>query len=166
MIVIDARQNLPRLSIDEIIAAGPRYASDPAAFSAFAQGLRPETWLLDASGTGSLAGASAGFAFYGMLMHEVVPRLYDVRHLDKLGGRFALRLGGLGPRGEFTVIAMNRRVLTLSGLPRDEATGQPVVDAEIRADAFLAFWKDFLAQIALSTLFKAAIPRAALLRVA
>ena len=166
MIVIDTQKSLARLSLAEIIAAGPRYASDPAAFSAFAQGLRPETWLLDASGTSGFEGASAGFAFYGMLMHEVVPRLYDVRHLDKLGGRFALRLGGLGPRGEFTVIAMNRRVLTLSGLPRDEATGQPVVDAEIRADAFLAFWKDFLAQIALSTLFKAAIPRAALLRFA
>ena len=166
MVIIDTQQSVARLSLAEITAAGTRYTSDPVAFSVFAEGLRPRPWLLAASGPGDLAAASAGFAFFGVLMHEVMPHVYDVRHLNELGGRFALRLSGLGPRGEFTVIAMNRRVLTLAGLPRDEATGQPVVDAEIGAGAFLAFWNDFLARLALTTLFKAAIPRAALLRAA
>jgi hypothetical protein len=91
----------------------------------------------------------------------VVPRFYDVTHLERLGGRFALRLDGARTQGDFTVVAMNRRVLTLSGLPLDAETGAAVFDAAIRADAYLALWNDLLADLAETTLARIEAARAA-----
>lgn len=161
MLSVDLRGNSARLSLAEIISGGERYVSSPAAFAAFAMGLRLEPWLLAEGLGGQGAGAAAGFTYFRALMHGVVPRIYDVRHLERLGGRFALRIADLGGRGDFTVIAMNRRVLTLSGLPHDAATGRPVIDAEIHAGAFLAFCNDLLAELAEGTLRRIAERRIA-----
>ena len=152
MLIVDIRNSSARLSLAEIVASGQRYVSDPSAFAAFAAGLRLEPWLLTQRMADRGVGAASGSIYFQNLMKAVVPRVYDITHLEKLGGRFALRLSGLGRRGEFTVVAVNRRVLTLSGLPRDEVTGQPVIDADIRADAFLAFCNDQLAELAEATL--------------
>jgi hypothetical protein len=161
MLMIDMRNSTARLPLREIVGGGRRYVSNPAAFAGFMAGVRltPET-LADPLWR-SPAGAAGRFAFFRSLMHEALPRLYDPAHLDGLGGRFALRLDGAGGRGDFSVVAVNRRVLTLSGLPLDEATGAPVIDAAIRADAFLALWNDMLADLAQATLARIGAARAA-----
>lgn len=157
MLSIDQRGTAARLSLPEIVTGGSRYVSAPAAFAGFVAGLKVRRELLTEPGWNQAAGAAGRFAWFRTLMHGVVPRVYDVAHLERLGGRFALRLDGAG---DFTVIAMNRRVLTLSGLPLDDETGLPVIDAAIRADAFQALWNDLIADLAETTLARIEAARA------
>ncbi|KMO28859.1 hypothetical protein [Methylobacterium aquaticum] len=155
MLSIDQRGSGARLTLAEIVTAGRLHVSAPAAFAGFMAGLTLRPGLLAEDGWDRPAGAATGFARLRTLMHGVIPRVYDVTHLERLGGRFALRVdGGAGAAGigDFTVVAVNRRVLTLSGLPLDEETGETVIDAAIRADAFLALWNDLLADLADATL--------------
>jgi hypothetical protein len=162
MLMIDMRNSTARISLAEIMAGGRRYVSNPAAFAQFMAGLRLTPAILGEPEWQNAASAAGNFTFFRSLMQAAVPRLYDAGHLDTLGGRFALRLGGAGRYGDYTVSLINRRVLTLSGLPLDEVTGQPVIDAEIRADVFLALWNDLLAELAQTTLERLAAARAAL----
>ena len=160
MLSIDLRNSTARLSLEAIVTGGRRYVSAPAAFAGFAAGLRLTPELLTEPALRQPAGAAGRFASFRTLMHAALPRFYDVAHLERLGGRFALRLvphldpagTPAAPVGDFTVTAVNRRVLTLSGLPLDEDTGAPVIDAAIRADAFQAFWNDRVAELAAATL--------------
>lgn len=165
MLMIDLRNGNARLSLAEIVTGGRRYVSAPAAFAGFMAGLRLGPELLTEPGWQLPAGAAGRFAFFRTLMHGVIPRFYDAAHLERLGGRFALRLDGAGAGGggigDYTVIALNRRVLTLSGLPLDEDGAEPVIDAAIRADAFLALWNDLLADLAATTLARIEAARAA-----
>lgn len=162
MLMIDMRNSTARISLREIMDGGRRYVSNPAAFSAFVAGLRLDPKILSEPEWYRSASAAGRFAFFRSLMHGLVPRLYDAAHLDALGGRFALRLAGAGRFGDYTVTLINRRVLTLSGLPLDEESGRAVIDAEIRADVFLALWNDLLAELARSTLEQLAAARASL----
>lgn len=150
--MLDLRNSTARISLDEILAGGRRHVSNPAAFAAFMAGLRLSPALLKEPDWRRPASAAGGFAFFRTLMHVAVPRFYDARHLDGLGGRFALRLAGAGRASDYTVTVLNRRVLTLSGLPLDPASGAAVIDAEIRADVFLALWNDLTAELAQATL--------------
>jgi hypothetical protein len=159
MLMIDMRNSTARISMREIAATGRRYASNPIALSSFMAGVRltPEV-LLDGTWRNS-AGAAGSFAFFRNLMLGLLPRLYDVRHLEALGGRFALRVTGLGRHGDYTTMAVNRRVVTLTGLPLDETSGTAIIDVSIRADAFLALWNDMLASLAETTLATIAAAR-------
>lgn len=162
MLMVDFRNNTARITMQEILASGRRLVSNPVAFASFMDGvvLRPEL-LLDPRW--QLPGNASGkFAFFRAAMFEVLPTIYDVRHMEKLGGRFALRLTGVG---DYTVIALNRRVVTMSGLPLDEETGKPVIDAEMRADVFMALCNELIADLSERTLktlnaAKTAIPGA------
>lgn len=157
--MVDMRNTTARVSLREIATSGRRYGSNPVAFSSFMAGVRLSPDLLLEDTWTKSASAASRFALFRTLMHGVLPRFYDVRHLEGLGGRFALKLAGAGHLGDFTVIAMNRRVLTLSGLPLDETTGGSVIDATIRADVFLALWNDILATLAEATLSRAGAAR-------
>lgn len=160
--MVDLLNSTARMPLGEVMAGGRRYVSNPAAFAGFVAGLRLRPEILAQPEWRNAASAAGGFAFFRALMHGAVPRLYDVAHLESLGGRFALRLAGAGRFCDYTVTAVNRRVLTFSGLPLDEASGRAVIDAEIRADVFLALWNDLLAELAQSTLDRLAAARAAL----
>jgi hypothetical protein len=162
MLMVDMRNHTARLSLDEIMGSGRRYVSNPVAFSGFMAGLRLRPEILGEPEWRNPASAAGGFAFFRTLMHGAVPRLYDPAHLEALGGRFALRLNGAGRHSDYTVTLINRRVLTFSGLPLDEADGAAVIDAAIRADAFLALWNDLLADLAQTTLARLAAARPAL----
>jgi hypothetical protein len=140
--------NAARISMKEILGPGRRYVSNPAAFAGFMSGLSLRPSLLLDKRMQRPSDAARRFAFFGAFMHEILPAAYDVRHLEKLGGRFCLRLTGVG---DYTVIALNRRVVTLKGLPSD-ATGAKIVDAEMRADAFAALCNDLVAELSQSTL--------------
>jgi hypothetical protein len=161
MLMIDMRNSTARITMREIATAGRRYTSNPIALASFIAGVRltpdvllQETWR-------NPAGAAANFAFFRNLMLGSLPRLYDVRHLETLGGRFALQVTGIGRQGDFTTMVINRRVVTLTGLPLDEASGSAIVDASIRADAFLALWNDMLAELAETTLARIQAARSA-----
>lgn len=149
MLMVDMRNTTARITLREITASGRRYVSNPIAFASFAAGLRMPPELLLEQVLQQPAGAAGKFAFFRAMMHEVLPRIYNPRTLENLGGRFALRLTGVG---DYTVIVLNRRVVTLAGLPRDEATGQSIIDAEMRPDVFLALCNDMMARLAETTL--------------
>lgn len=161
MLMIDMRNSAARIDMREIAAAGRRYASSPIALSTFLAGVRftPETLLDDV--WWKPASAAGNFAFFRSLMLGLLPRIYDVCHLEALGGRFALRVTGAGRHGDFTTLAVNRRVITLTGLPLDAAGGVAIADVTIRADVFLALWNDMIAELAETTLARVAAARSA-----
>lgn len=142
-----------QLTMEDIHAAGTKYTNNRISFAAFIGGLRlhPDL-LLDQQLTQSV-GASGRSTFFSYVMHHVIPNTYDIQHLANLGGSFAL---GIQDVGSFTVTLLNRRVVTLKGLPVD-LQGQNVLDSSIRADAFLALFNGFLVQLAQ----KALLPKAA-----
>ncbi len=149
MLMVDLRKTTARISMREIQASGRRYVSNPVAFSYFMSGVKlSPVMLLDKDWQNSGA-ASSRFAYFRTVMHHLLPRVYDVRHLEQLGGRFALRLTRVG---DYTVMALNRRVVTLAGLPKEDETGKPVFDAEMRADVFMALCNGMLAELAEKTL--------------
>jgi hypothetical protein len=148
MLMVDMRNMTACLTIEQILASGRRWVSNPVAFASFASGISATAGLLLEKFWQQPASASGGFAFFRIFLHEVLPQLYDVRHLEKLGGRFCLRLTGIG---DFTVIALNRRVVTLRGAPLDADSG-PVIDTEMRPDVFLAFCNELVANISERTL--------------
>ena len=166
MLMIDMRNSTARISLREIAAGGRRHVSNPVAFAGFIAGVRLTPDALSEPEWRNPASAAGRFAFFRTLMHEILPRSYDVAHLEGLGGRFALRLVGAGKHGDYTVIALNRRVLTLSGLPIVGESGEAVIDASIRADVFLALWNDMLAELAETTLARIGAARAVARRAA
>lgn len=144
MLMVDTRNDNARITLTEILASGRRYVSNPIAFGAFAQGFVFTPDLLLDKRLQLSSSASRRFAFFRTLMLELVPAIYDVRHLESLGGRFCLRIKAVG---DFTVIAMNRRVVTLTGHPLDEESGKPAIDAEIRADALMGLCNSYISEL-------------------
>jgi hypothetical protein len=144
MLIVDMNNNAARMTMKELIASGRRYVSNPIAFASFMSGLKPSPELLLDRRLAGAGQPGNRFAFFHIVMHELLPAHYDVRHLQALGGRFCLRLMAVG---DYTVIALNRRVVTVRSLPVDPATGHKVVDAEVRADAFRALCNDVVVQL-------------------
>ena len=134
MQIIDMDRFSARISMKDV-AAGKRWVSNPAAFEAFMAGVNfNATTHLDSIWRLPPDIARRNTLFLA-IVSELLPSVYDVRHLESLGGRFALRITGIG---DYTVTALNRRIVTFTNLPVDEATSEPVIDVEIRADVFLA----------------------------
>jgi hypothetical protein len=149
MLVVDMNNHAAQITMKEFVAAGRRYVSNPNAFASFMSGLKPSFDLLLDHRLGGPGQSGNRFTFFHVVMHELLPAHYDVRHLQALGGRFCLRLTAIG---DYTVIALNRRVVTVRGLPADPVTGQQIVDAEVCADAFRALCNDVVVQLCERTL--------------
>src|SRR5262249_51968604 len=116
MLIIDMNNNAARMTMKELIASGRRYVSNPIAFASFMSGLKPSPELLLDRRLAGEGQPGNRFAFFHIVMHELLPAHYDVQHLQALGGRFCLRLMAVG---DYTVIALNRRVVTVRSLPVD-----------------------------------------------
>ncbi len=149
MLMVDLHNSRARLSISDITSPENRRGFGHDAFSTFWSGLSlgphcllEQSWRFSGS-------ASSSFAYFRSFMHQTLPANYDVTHLDKLGGRFRLRITGVGG---FTVMTLLGRIVTLSGLPIDHVTGEPVIDAELSADVFMALCNGLLADLAEKTL--------------
>ena len=149
MLIVDMNNHAARITLKEFIAAGPRYVSNPMAFARFMSGLKPSSDLLLDHRLAGPGQSANRFTFFHVVMHELLPAHYDVQHLQSLGGRYCLRLTAVG---DYTIIALNRRVVTLRGLPADPATGQNIFDAEVRADAFRALCNDIVVELCERTL--------------
>lgn len=149
MLLIDSGNTNARVTMREILSSGRRWVSNPIAFASFMSGLTLTSDLLLDKRLRQASGASQQGALFRSFMHEMLPSRYDARHLDALGGRFALRLTGLA---DFTVIVLNRRVVTLSGLPVDDLGGETLIDAEMGGDVFMALLNDMFADLSARTL--------------
>lgn len=149
MLLIDTGNTNARVSLREVLSSGRRWVSNPVAFAAFMAGFTPSADLLIDKRLRQAGGVSQRGILFRAVMHEILPGSYDVRHLQRLGGRFALRVTDLA---DFTVIAINRRVLTLSGLPVDDIGGHDIIDAELGGDVFMAVLNDMLAELSSRTL--------------
>jgi hypothetical protein len=132
------------MSLQEILAGGKRYVSNPALFCEFMKGLKVGYGLLLDQRLTTAASASGGFMLFNFFLHEILPEYYNVRHLEAMGRRFALRLNGVG---DYTVTALNRRVVTFKGLPISEATKTLVIDVEMRPEVFIALCNEIVAQL-------------------
>jgi len=153
MLPIDMSAFSARLSLQEIRAGGKRYVSNPALFCEFMKGLKVGYGLLLDQRLEYSASASGGFLLFNFFLHEILPSYYNVRHLEAMGGRFALRLLGVG---DYTVTALNRRVVTFKGLPLSETANMPAVDVEMRPEVFIALCNELLAQLSERVLLGAA----------
>jgi len=134
MLQIDSRSQLA-LGIDDVCALDETRLSNATRFREFASGLEVTPTLLTQlrwQSTGFGAGPSAAFE---IIMHEMLPEAYDVNVLESKGP-FGVRITGVG---DFTVTAINLRVLVFKGLPLDMMTNKEVVDIEIAPDVFMAF---------------------------
>lgn len=149
MLLIDMRNTNAKVSLREILSSGRRWVSNPIAFAAFWQGFSATADLLLDKRLQQGAGLPQGGALFRTVMHEILPPRYDVRVLDRLGGRFALRLTGVA---DFTTISLNRRVVTLTGLPVDDVSGDNIIDVEMGGDVFLALLNDTVATLSARTL--------------
>jgi hypothetical protein len=80
-----------------------------------------------------------------LIMHEMLPDFYSVAHLESIGGSYALRMTDIA---DFTILLVNRRVVVLSGLPLDYATGEEVIDLELASDVFFAYFRGLMLDMA------------------
>ena len=147
MLMVDGHTSA-RITLEEILTTGTPVVSNSIAFASFARGLRLEPALLTDKCWRTPGDAAARFGFFRVFMHETLPRFYDVRHLESMGGRFSLRLTRIA---DFTVVAMNCRIVTLQGPPQDD-TAAAIIHAEMSGAVFMAFCNELLAQATETTL--------------
>ena len=141
MLMVDLHSTSARITLEEILTAGTPLVSNPVAFATFMRGLRlSRRSLLTSAGrrpeTPPRISASSGYSCM------TFPRFYGVRHLESIGGRFSLRLTRIA---DFTVVAINRRVVTLQGPPQDD-TGAAIIHAEMSGTVFMAICNELLAR--------------------
>ncbi|MGC4024514.1 MAG: pre-peptidase C-terminal domain-containing protein [Mesorhizobium sp.] len=144
MLVLDSVTNVA-LSVDDVCALDATRISNPHTFRKFAAGLRMEPDFLLNDRWSQLPALNSPAQMFGVIMLEMLPLCYDAAELEKLGGSFSIRIIGVG---DYTFIAMNRRVITLFGLPIDAGTGIETLDLEIAPDVLQAFCRGLLLDIA------------------
>ena len=149
MLMLDLHNTRARAGMADVAVSGNSPEANVESFSTFWSGisLHPRQLLEPRWRVSGSAGG--GFAYFRAFMHETLPESYDPSHLDRLGGRFCLRIIDVGG---FTVMVVLGRVLTLEGLPTDGKTGEPLVHAEVEADIFMALCNELLAELAEATL--------------
>jgi hypothetical protein len=144
MIQLDSISNLA-LSVEDVMALDRTRVSDPRRFQDLAKGIHlAEDFLLNDRWAQFPKSTHPTYAF-DLVMQEMLPTAYSAAWLEKLGGHFGLRITNVG---DYTMMAVQRRVVTLSGLPRDMKTNEEVVDLEISPDIFMAFCRGLILDVA------------------
>ena len=139
MITIDSMGALA-LTADDISRMDASQVSDPDLFKRFAAGVELDACVLSSDRWDRPEVQMASDVF-GVVMHEMLPEFYSIPVLESLGGTFALRLTDLA---DYTVAAVNRRVVVFSGLPVDHETNEEVIDLEMAPDVFIAFCRGIM----------------------
>ena len=143
MIQIDGISSMG-LSIDNILSMDRSRVSDVKLFSAFAEGIKiDDEFLFNERWTQS--GAAPQTNPIDFVMFEMLPSAYDLDILEKMGGSLGFRISGVG---DYTLISLNNRVVTLSGLPIDFETNNEVLNCEISPDVFMGFCRGLLLDVA------------------
>ncbi|MGC4024515.1 MAG: hypothetical protein QM744_04785 [Mesorhizobium sp.] len=144
MLLLDSITNLT-LSTDDVCALDSTRLSSPDAFRKFAKGIRMEQDFLLNDRWAQLPPMNSAADMLGVVMHQMLPVCYDAAWLEGLGGSFGVRVTGIG---DYTFITMNRRVVTLSGLPVDASSGAETLDLEIAPEILQGFCRGLLLDIA------------------
>ncbi|MBX3598110.1 MAG: hypothetical protein KF874_11140 [Rhizobiaceae bacterium] len=110
-----------------------------AGFSVAPDFLENDRWTNMPTGDGSVQIACS------LIMHEMLPGCYDYQKLESIGGHIGIRLTGIG---DFTIASINRRVVTMAGLPVDQFSGKPELDLELAPDVFIGFFRHLMLQAA------------------
>lgn len=76
-------------------------------------------------------------------MHELLPEAFDVEVLTEKGP-FGVQITGID---DFTVAAVNLRVVVFQGLPLDMMRDEEVVDFEITPDVFMAYCRGLMLEV-------------------
>lgn len=144
MLMLDSVSNLT-LGVEEVCGLDRSRVSNAVAFRKFAGGMRLEKDFLLNDRWANLPQVTSPVAMYGVIMHEMLPVSYDAAWLEGLGGHFSIRISGIG---DYTLIALNRRVVTLSGLPVDHDSNAETIDLEIAPEVLQAYCRGLLLDIA------------------
>ncbi len=144
---IDSLNNIA-LTVDDIIQMDTGRVSNTENFEKFSKGinLREDFLLNDRWNTSAL---EAGASIFDFVMHEMLPSVYDVSWLDKIGGHFGIRITGVG---DYTALSVNHRVVTLAGASVDFETYEEVIDVEIAPEVLSGFFRGLLLDVADSVL--------------
>lgn len=140
MLQLDSVANLA-LRTEDVCALDVTRVSNPEQFRKFAEGIAIDGNFLHNERWSHTAPPQTASGVYDHVMHEMLPTVYNAAWLETQGGHFGIRLTGVG---DYTVLAINRRVVTLSGLPTDVETGLEAIDFEMSPDIFLAFARGLL----------------------
>jgi len=144
MLILDSVTNVA-LSVDDVCKLDGSRVSNPDIFRKFAGGLRLDENFLMNDRWAQLAPAKSPSALYGLIMQEMLPISYDANWLEAMGGSLSIRITDVG---DYTLVAMNRRVVTLSGLPVDAVTNEQTFDLEIAPEVILSFCRGLLLDVA------------------
>lgn len=144
MLILDSVANVA-LSVEDVCALDASRISNPVMFRKFAVGLRVDEDFLLNDRWEKMPALNAPSMLFGAIMQEMLPVSYDAGWLEGLGGSFSIRITGVG---EYTLISMSRRVVTLCGLATDAATNEQTIDLEIAPEVMLAFCRGLLLEMA------------------
>lgn len=144
MLQIDSISNLA-LSVDDVCSMDTSRVSSAKVFREFAKGISVPKGFLWNDRWQYLGNFQKPSAVFNCVMHEMLTLAYDTNRLESMGGHVGIRVTGVG---EYMLVALNGRVVTFSGLPVDQVTGEEVCDIEIAPDVFLAFCRGVLLDVA------------------
>lgn len=129
--------------VDQVCSMDRGRISDPEKFRGFANGIEMrEEFLLHDRWKKNSATTTKGV--FDIMMHEMLPLVYDPAHLASLGGLLGLKITDVGG---YSITAVSHRVVVLSDLPIDWQTGQEVIDFEISGDVFMAFCRGLVLRV-------------------
>ena len=143
MLHIDSLNKLA-LSLEDIRRMSSGRISDVGAFEKFAGGVRLDEEFLSNDRWGGQT-LTNGTDMFNLVLHEMLPTVYDATYLEKIGGSVSIRIAGVG---DYTMIAVCGRVVTLSGAVVDGNTGEEYFDFEIAPDVFMGFCRTLLLEMA------------------
>jgi len=117
--------------------------SDPEKFLFFASGIAiDDNFLFNDRWSQEAVAPQHQFHF---IFQEMLPAVLDVNVVDQMGGHVGIRITDVA---DFTVLSVNDRVITLTGLPQDVRSGSEVMDIEIAPDVFMGFCRGLLLETA------------------
>lgn len=144
MLFLDSVTNLA-LSVDDVCRLDASRVSSTEMFRIFAAGFHVgEDFVLNDRWS-HLPKLKSVSAMYGVVMQEMLPVCYDAAQLEGFGGHFSIRITDVC---DYTLIAVNRRVVVLVGLPFDVQQGAETIDLEIAPEVLMAFCRGLLLDVA------------------
>jgi hypothetical protein len=143
MIQIDGVSSMG-LTMDNILSMDRTRVSDVKLFSVFAEGIKIDDEFLF-SERWAPSDAIPHSSTIDLVMFEMLPAAYDVDVLEKMGGCLGFRITDVG---DYALISLNNRVVTLSGLPIAFETNSEILNCEISRDVFMGFCRGLLLDVA------------------
>ena len=134
MHIIDSSQMLT-LDIEEICCLGENKISDTERFVHFANGIKIDPELLFSSNFANTSFDNTQRSIIDYVIFDMLPCFYDINHLKQYGD-ISFAVTGIG---DYTLAAINERVVTMPGATTCLLSGEQSVQFTIDAMIFQAF---------------------------